>query len=199
MDLENIVNVAVTAVNGVMFLSTVGLAYASYKYVRPGKGRNVIAVVPLYNMITPKDKPGKMNSNSVIKSLEKLSKNKKIKGIIFDINSGGGAIYQSKEIAEYIRTKVKVPKVAWAKDVCASGAYMIACATDHIIAREESAIGSIGVISAHIAAGGLLHKLGIEYEVIKAGINKDSHLPLDRLTRKQRSFVQNQINYLTFP
>lgn len=192
MDLEDIVTVA----NGLMFAGSMASMYATYKMLKPGKGNNVIAIFPMNNLISNKDKPGKLHSNSIMKSLEKLSKNKKVKGIIFEINSGGGAVYQSKEIAEYVRTKIKVPKVAWTRDICASGAYMIACATGHIIGREESAIGSIGVISAHIAGGGLLGKLGIEYDIIKAGKNKDSHLPFDKLKPKHKKIMQEQTNYI---
>ena len=194
MDLEDIITIGVTAVNSAMFLSTIGLTYASYKYVRPGKGKNVIGVIPINGTISNKDSPGKVNSKKVIKDIEKMCKNPKIKGIIFDINSGGGVVYQSREIASYISRKVFVPKVAVARDVCASGAYMIACATDYIFAREESAVGSIGVITAHLAASGLLDKLGIEYDVLKAGRNKDAHLPFKKLTEEQKLITQEQID-----
>lgn len=188
MDLEDII----TILNSAMFLGSIGMTYASYKYVHPGKGKNVIAVVPINGKISDKDSPGKVTSKKVIKDLEKLSKNQKIKGIIFDINSGGGSPYQSKEIAEYIRKKVKVPKVAVARSICASGAYMIASATDYIIAGEDSSLGSVGVVGVHIAFGGLLKKLGIKYNVIKSGKYKGMHLPLDGLSEEEEAILKGQ-------
>lgn len=197
MDLEQLLQ----GINGFLFVNglivggTVGIYLGARMAMRkPGKGNNVIAVVPFVGNIMPGNSPSNINSNKIIKTLETLSKNKKIKGIIFDINSGGGTVYQSKEIADYIQEMVTVPTVALARDVCASGAYMIACGTDAIVAREESAVGSIGVITAHFAAGGLLEKLGIKYEVIKAGKHKGAHLPLDEMTREERAITQSNID-----
>lgn len=194
MDLEHIINA------GSMFIlgGSIGL-YLGAKLARrnPGRGDNVIAVVPITGKLVSinyANAPGKITAKKFIRTMEALKHNKKVKGIIFDINSGGGVVYQSKEIAEYIANKVEVPNVALARDVCASGAYMIACASDYIVAREESAVGSIGVITAHLAASGLLEKLGIEYDVLKAGKNKDAHLPLKKLTEEQRIITQEQID-----
>lgn len=194
MDLEQIIS----ASNMFLLGGSIGL-FLGVKYARrnSGKGDNVIAVVPVTGQLVSlnyANTPGKITAKKFIRTMEALKNNKKVKGIIFDINSGGGVVYQSREIAEYIANKVNVPTVALARDICASGAYMIACATDYIIAREESAIGSIGVITAHVAAAGLLEKLGVEYDVIKAGKNKDAHLPLKKLSDEQRLITQEQIN-----
>lgn len=194
MDLEQIVSA------GNMFIlgGFIGLLLgARLARKNPGKGDNVIAVVPITGQIVSLDyssSPGKITAKKFVKMMGALGRNKKVKGIIFDINSGGGVVYQSREIAEYIANKVRVPTVALAQDICASGAYMIACSANYIVGREESAIGSIGVITAHLAAAGLLEKLGIEYDVLKAGKNKDAHLPLKRLTEEQRLITQEQIN-----
>ena len=186
MDLGQIIALG----NGAMILG-----FGTYMVVkRKRAGNEITAVLPLTGSIVSNNTPGKISSKKVIGTLEGLIKNKKIKGIIFDINSGGGVVYQSREIAEYIEHKVKIPTVALARDVCASGAYMIACATDSIIAREESAVGSIGVITAHFAAGGLLEKLGVKYQITKAGKNKDSHMPFNELTPEQEEITRGQIN-----
>ena len=188
MDLESIVTVA----NGAIFLGSISMVYASWKLTHPGKGKNVIAVVPINGTISDKDYPGKVTSRRVIQSLEKLCKNPKVKGIIFDINSGGGSPYQSREIAKYIKKKVNVPNVTVARSICASGAYMIASATDYIFGEVDSSVGSVGVIGVHIAFGGMLEKLGIKYNVIKVGKHKDMHLPLKELTEEQESIMRSQ-------
>lgn len=194
MDLEHIIS----AGNMLILGGSLGL-YLGAKLARrnPGKGDNVIAVVPITGQLVSinyANTPGKITAKKFIRTMEALKHNKKVKGIIFDINSGGGVVYQSREIAEYIANKVRVPNVALARDVCASGAYMIASAADYIVAREESAVGSIGVITMHPAVGGLLKKLGIECDVLKAGKNKDAHLPLKELSVEQRAIIQEQID-----
>lgn len=67
-------------------------------------------------------------------------------GLIVRINSGGGGVFAS----EIIRRKIKeigesIPVVISMGDMCASGGYWIATASDYIFAEPVTITGSIGV------------------------------------------------------
>jgi len=59
----------------------------------------------------------------------------------------------------------KLPVIAVAEDVAASGGYMIACAADTIVADASSVIGSIGVVGGSLGIHGLLEKNGVERRI----------------------------------
>ena len=66
------------------------------------------------------------------------------------------------------------PVIAYIQGLGASGAYLLACSSKHIIATEASIIGSIGVISIRPVLEDLLNNLGVKVEVNKTGEFKDS-------------------------
>lgn len=113
--------------------------------------------------------------------------------LIFEINSPGGAVVPSKEVAESIK-KTKLRTVAWVRDLAASGGYWIASACDRIVADSMSGVGSIGVISAYLEFSELLKKYGVGYEGFKSGEFKDMGIPFRKPTSKERSAVQDHID-----
>src|SRR3989344_1868620 len=70
-----------------------------------------------------------------------------IKAIILEINSPGGTVVASQEIAQEVEN-IKKPTVAFIREVGASGAYWIASEADVIVASEAAITGSIGVTSS---------------------------------------------------
>ena len=50
----------------------------------------------------------------------------------------------------------------------ASGGYITAIAADHIVARETSLVGSIGVLFQYPGLSRLLDKLGVKVEEVKS-------------------------------
>jgi serine protease SohB len=91
------------------------------------------------------------------------------------VNSPGGAPVQSALIYARIRAlaeEKKVPVLAFAEDVAASGGYWLALAADEIFADANSIVGSIGVVSAGFGFQDMIDKLGIERRVHTAGANK---------------------------
>ncbi len=91
------------------------------------------------------------------------------------INSPGGSPVQSALIAARIRMladEKKLPVIAFAEDVAASGGYWLACAADEIYANHSSIIGSIGVIHAGFGLHRFLENHGIERRLHTAGDRK---------------------------
>ena len=64
-----------------------------------------------------------------------------IEAFLFEINSPGGLPAASERIAESIRSS-SLPSVGMIGDIGASGGYMVAAATDHLIASPFSIVGN---------------------------------------------------------
>lgn len=107
--------------------------------------------------------------------IERAFRLPRLEAVALTINSPGGSPVQSALIAGRIRAlaeEKKIPVVAFAEDVAASGGYWLACAADEIFANESSIVGSIGVISASFGFPALLERLGVERRVHTAGERK---------------------------
>jgi len=138
--------------------------------------RQVVAYIPIKGTIT------REYCDEIILQIDKARGNGS-KGFVFEINSPGGHILPSKELSEKINeieagadekkgTSDDIKTIAYVKDVCASGAYWIASATDCVIADEASVVGSIGVMGGFFDFSGLMEKLGIDYHEFKSGNKK---------------------------
>ncbi|AJF62323.1 MAG: Signal peptide peptidase SppA, 36K type [archaeon GW2011_AR20] len=134
-----------------------------------------------------------VTSDKINSLIKKAEENKNIKAVIFEINSPGGTVLASKEIADAVK-KLDKPKVALIRDVGASGAYWIASSADKIVADELSITGSIGVISSYLEFSELMGEYGIKYERLVSGEYKDAGSPYRELTSAERSLIQSKID-----
>jgi protease IV len=74
--------------------------------------------------------------------------------------------------------------------VAASGGYYLAAAATRIVANPGTLTGSIGVIMQLAEIEGLLKRVGVRYEVIKAGRYKDSASFARPMTPEERALLQ---------
>ena len=134
-----------------------------------------------------------VNPDNIINSIKKADEQNNIKAVILEINSPGGTVLASKEIADAVK-KLDKPKVALIRDVGASGAYWIASSADKIVADELSITGSIGVISSYLEFSELMEEYGVRYERLVSGEYKDAGSPYKELTSAERSLIQSKID-----
>src|SRR5688572_748262 len=116
------------------------------------------------------------SAESVLPVLREAFADQKSKGVILDINSGGGTPVQAAIIHDAIlRLKAKYHKkvIVVGEDLLASGAYYVAVSADKIYVNPNTLTGSIGVIMKGFGLPDLIKKLGIERRVYTAGTNKD--------------------------
>ncbi|WP_207587149.1 S49 family peptidase [Halomontanus rarus] len=128
----------------------------------------------------------------VVKRIKKCAR-KDYDALIINIDSPGGAPVPSDDIRRALM-KLDIPTYTYINSLCASGGYMIACGTDFIHARQDSLVGSIGVIANMNKFGGLADKLGIDYERFVGGEHKDTHRPLKELDDDERDYWQGVID-----
>ena len=133
--------------------------------------------------------------SKVLENIEKAKKNEHIKGILFVIDSPGGAVAPSVEVAYAIKELSSVkPVVTYASGVIASGSYYASIWSNKIIANPGSIVGSIGVIMQGFEAGQLLEKIGINAQIVKAGKYKESGTPTRKWTDFEEKQLQSVIN-----
>jgi len=156
-----------------------------------------VAVIPLYGAITMGD--GTLSSKGVTPAklrryFDQACEDSSVKAIVLEINSPGGSVVASEEIAELIKKcKKEKPVVAWLGDIATSGAYYVASSSSYIIADRASLTGSIGVISIFPEYSKLLEKVGVNVTIIKAGEYKDFASGFRPMNEKEKKMMQNVI------
>jgi protease IV len=138
------------------------------------------------------------SAERVIKGLNRAFKDSSTQGVVLRINSPGGSPVQSGYINDEIRRlRAKHPNIAIhavVQDLCASGGYYIAVATDRIYVDKASLIGSIGVIMGSFGFVGTLEKLGIERRSYTSGEDKDFLDPFQPENPRHREHARQMLN-----
>ena len=126
--------------------------------------------------------------------LEEIEKSDRTKALIVHIDSPGGTTAGSEAIYEALRkVAAKKPVTSVLGTVAASGGYITAIATDHIVARGNTITGSIGVIFQWAEVTRLLDTLGIKMEEIKSSELKAEPNMFKPLTEKVRQVTQAMV------
>jgi len=132
-----------------------------------------------------------MNVDEVLQQLQKAQENENIKGVLFVVDSPGGAVAPSIELAMTIKRLTKTKKVVvYAKGTIASGSYYASIWADKIVANPGSMVGSIGVVMQGTDLSELMSKIGIKTQTIQAGRYKLVGTP----TREWENFEKNELN-----
>ncbi len=138
----------------------------------------------------------KQNASSIARRIRELADKKEVKALLLDINSPGGTVAAVQDIynaLNYFRSQKK-PVVALMRDVAASGGFYIAMAADKIVAQPGTMTGSIGVIMQTTNAQELLKKIGVDFNAVKSGQNKDIGAIYKELTPEQQLLLQEMID-----
>ena len=132
-----------------------------------------------------------MDATEIVNQIDAAADNDAIKGVLLSVNSPGGAVAPSIEISYAIkRLSMKKPVVAYAEGTMASGSYYSSIWTTEIIANPGSMVGSIGVIMEGTDLSGIMQKVGIKTQVVKAGKYKQ----IGTSDRPWSDFEVNELN-----
>lgn len=108
------------------------------------------------------------SDNERVEALERLEKSSAA-AVIVHINSPGGTTAGSEQLYDALmRLKAKKPMVVVVEGLAASGGYIAALASDHIVAQQSSLVGSIGVLFQFPNFSELLKTVGVKVEEIKS-------------------------------
>ncbi len=148
------------------------------------------ALVKLSGGIMPGEPAG---ADSIIQGLQDAFGNKNASGVILEINSPGGTPVQAGMIYDEIKRlrtlHPKIPIYTVVTDICASGGYYVAAATEQIYANKSSLIGSIGVRLSSFGFTDAMKKLGVERRQLTAGTNKAMLDPFSPRNKKAEAHM----------
>jgi len=117
-----------------------------------------------------------------------------VSGVVVSIDSPGGTTTGAEELFRGIRELAgKKPLVAFVEGTAASGGYITALAADHIVARETSLVGSIGVLFQFPELSKLLATLGIQVEEIKSAPLKAEPSPFHPASPEARQALRDVV------
>lgn len=130
----------------------------------------------------------------LLKRLEDIASSDTVRGVILSIDSPGGTTAGGEAIYEAVRKLATAkPTVAQVGTLAASAGYMIASASDHIVARQSSIVGSIGVLVQFPNFTGLMDKVGITLDEVKSSPLKAEPSPFNPTTEDEKAMLRAMI------
>jgi protease-4 len=169
-------------------IAAIGLASAAVWMLRDFGGTAVdhIAKIRIEGTIT--------EDEDLLERLAKVRESTAVKGVILAIDSPGGTTAGGEAIFDEVRKlAAEKPVVAQVGTLAASAGYMIASASDHIVARKSSIVGSIGVLVQFPDITGLMDKVGVKLEEVKSSPLKAEPSPFNPTTEEERAMLRSMI------
>lgn len=152
------------------------------------------AIIQLSGTISPESSGGFSQSGITpdsVRDINEKALQSDPDAIIYEINSGGGAVVASKEVMREIKS-VDKPTVCRFRDISASGGYLIGLGCDRIVADSASLTGSIGVRSSYLQFSGLLERYNVKYINISSGKYKEVGSPYSNITDEEKEILANK-------
>ena len=111
--------------------------------------------------------PGSIVAGPMVKSIEELIQDDRVKGVVVRVNSPGGSATASEAIRQALDELArKKPVVVSMGEMAASGGYWVSCIGQPIYAEQGTITGSIGVFSLKLSLGSLLRRVGVHVESV---------------------------------
>jgi protease-4 len=111
--------------------------------------------------------PGEIVAGPMVKTIDELIQDERIKGVVVRVNSPGGSATASEAIRQALDELArKKPVIFSMGEVAASGGYWVTCIGQPIYAERATITGSIGVFSLKLSIGSLLRRVGVHVESV---------------------------------
>jgi protease-4 len=185
----------------IAIIITVALVFAltDYWYEQSivSDGSCNIAVFPVEGVILPYssyDEYSLITTPGMVRDfLTKTTDDPLIAGVLFEINSPGGAPVASEQISDLI-SELEIPNLSLVGDMAASGAYLVAASADAIITSPMSDVGSIGVTMSYVENSKQNDDEGLTFVELTSAKYKESGNPNKPLTEEEREKFQNDLD-----
>lgn len=170
----------------VIAAGAVGAALSFTMRDQLGAPANQIAQVRIEGTIT--------EDNELLERIKNIADADHVKGVILSVDSPGGTTAGGEAIYEAVRKLAQEkPVVAQVGTLAASAGYMIATATDHIVARQSSIVGSIGVLVQYPDVTGLMEMVGVKVGGVKSSPLKAEPSPFTPATEEANAMLRAMI------
>lgn len=184
--------VVLVAIFGSLFLALFGFLFLAWSATSgerggPSFGAGDIGVVEVKGPI--------LDGEDAVEQLHEFLLHDGIRAVVVRVDSPGGAVAPSQEIAaEVKRLAEKKTVVVSMGNVAASGGYYLSAPATKIVANPGTVTGSIGVITQLPNVSQITDKIGFEMNVVKSGPAKDVGNPFRPFTEDDRQVFQRLID-----
>jgi protease-4 len=163
--------------------------------IKKGSRKNRIAVVYADGEIVNSGSDADIVGSKLATTIRKVREDKKVKAVVFRVNSPGGSAQASEAIRHELELLRAVkPVIASYGDYAASGGYWISAQSDYIFSDESTITGSIGVFGMIPSAGDAIRKnLKVNIESVGTSSHSDMMSGLRQLDESEVAYVQKQI------
>ena len=187
---DMLMKAAVVVVTIIVVIGTISTLYKAETGISDGTCN--IAVLPIEGAILPfyglADFDMITTPELVESFMAAIEEEKGIEGVLVEINSPGGTPVASERIATRFRDS-SLPVVGLIGDIGASGGYMVAAASDYLIASPMSDVGSIGVNMSFVEESKKNEEEGLTYVQLTTGKFKDVGSPNRPITDEERELL----------
>ena len=158
-----------------------------------------IAVIGVSGVITRRCERGLLGErltqgqDEILRAITAAQADPQVRGLFFRINSPGGVVAGTKELADSIAASAK-PTAAYADGQATSAAFWLASATGRIYAPATAMLGSVGVISEVVSLSGYLKRQGIDVQLLAAGKWKTAGHRAEPLDEERRAYLQKHVD-----
>lgn len=198
-----------TVARFIAFQAAGGKLSAEEVQARIGKGREAeiakapgsIAVIPVVGVLSQRanmldEISGGTSTEILGQQIRAALADETVKAIVLDIDSPGGTVSGTEEIAREIYGSRGIkPIVAQVNSCAASAAYWIATAADEIAATPSARAGSIGVYSIHEDISKMLEQEGVRTTLISSSPEKVDGNEFEPLSESARADIQRSVDY----
>ena len=183
--------------NGVRRIQEVGFVKIN-KYaakIKKGSRKNKIAVIYADGEIVNSGSDADIVGSKLANTIRKVREDKKVKAVVFRVNSPGGSAQASEAIRHELELlRAEKPVIASYGDYAASGGYWISAQSDFIFSDESTITGSIGVFGMVPSVGDAIRKnVKVNIESVGSSSHSDMMNGMRKLDENEVAYVQKQI------
>lgn len=163
-----------------------------------GREKARVRVIPIHGVLTKRgnffsDVSGMQSMELIHRDVKAAMDDPTIDAIVLDIDSPGGTVNGTQELAQLVRqARAEKEVVAVANGQMASAAYWIGSAADEIFATANTTdVGSIGVVSMHSDFSARDEKEGIKRTYVATGKYKAAGNDAEPLGEDAKAYIQS--------
>ena len=163
--------------------------------LKKGSRKNKIAVVYADGEIVMSGSDADIVGSKLANTLRKVREDKKVKAVVFRVNSPGGSAQASEAIRHELQLlRAEKPVIASFGNYAASGGYWISAESDYIFSDNNTVTGSIGVFGLVPSIGdAILKNVKVNIETVGTSSHSDMMSGMRKLDDAEVEYVQKQI------
>lgn len=163
----------------------------------PNSDNRIAIVYAQGDIVSGEGGDDEIGSDSLVRQLRKLRRDKDIKAVVLRIDSPGGSATASDVIQQEMITLRKAkPLVVSMGNTAASGGYWIATYADRIFAEPNTITGSIGVFGILPNIQKLANSQGVTWDTVKTGRYADIGTISRPKTKQELAINQKVVDWI---